>query len=150
MSCQLPADCLYDIFEFLGKDKDTLYSCLLVNRLWCEVSVKILWRTIWNYNTLISFLPNESKKILNKKKIIISTPTSKPPIFDYISFIKSFSTYEIYHVTKNTLKNYQSITPQNLNHTKYIVAQEMYKLIMNQIYSLRELHFYSFKTINIP
>ena len=62
MSCQLPADCLNDIFEFLRKDKVTLHSCLLVNRLWCEVSVRILWRNIWNfddpsiYNTLISCL----------------------------------------------------------------------------------------------
>jgi len=41
MSCQLPADCLNEIFECL-EDKATLRSCLLVNRHWCEVSVQIL------------------------------------------------------------------------------------------------------------
>ena len=45
----LPADCLNEIFENLEDDKVTLHSCLLVNRLWCEVSVRILWRNIWNY-----------------------------------------------------------------------------------------------------
>src|SRR6266536_4322363 len=47
---KLPADCLNDIFEYLEDDNVTLYSCILVNRLWCEVSVRIFWRSIWNYN----------------------------------------------------------------------------------------------------
>src|SRR4051794_26377485 len=84
---QLPADCLNEIFEHLKDDKVTLCSCLLVNRLWCEISVRILWRSIWNYctmnfSTLIACLPNESKGILDKNGIIISTPTSKLPMFD--------------------------------------------------------------------
>src|SRR5947207_265809 len=63
---QLPADCLNEIFEYLEEDVVTLRSCLLVNRLWCEVSVGFLWRNIRNYNTLIACLPNESKEILYK------------------------------------------------------------------------------------
>src|SRR5436189_2803217 len=94
---QLLPDCLDNIFEYLEKDKITLYSCLLVNRLWCEVSVRILWRNIWNFydssihNTLISCLPNESKNILHGIGIFISTPTSKPPLFNYTSFCKALS-----------------------------------------------------------
>src|SRR5687767_15029724 len=94
MSCQLPADCLIDIFECL-EDLD-LRSCLLVNRLWCESSVQILWKNIQNYNTLIACLPNISKEILNQNEIIISTPTSKPPLFNYVTFIKTLSIREIY------------------------------------------------------
>src|SRR5437016_5279301 len=92
---QLPADCLNEIFEYFCRDKVTLHSCLLVNRLWCEVSVRILWRTVRNYNTLIACLPNDSKEILRKNKINFSTPTSKPPLFNYIEFIKSLSIYTI-------------------------------------------------------
>src|ERR1051325_6351991 len=96
---QLPIDCLNEIFECLEKDKITLYSCLLVNRFWCEVSVRILWTSAWNYNTLIACLPNESKEILYKNGIITSL-TSKPPIFNYVAFIKNF---EIDNVIKNVL-----------------------------------------------
>jgi hypothetical protein len=39
---QLPADCLNEIFENLENEILTLHSCLLVNRLWCEVSIRIL------------------------------------------------------------------------------------------------------------
>ena len=84
----LPADCLNDIFEYLEEDEVTLRSCLLVNRLWCETSVSILWRNIRNYKTLIACLPNESKEILSKNGIIASTAASKPPMFNYFSFVK--------------------------------------------------------------
>src|SRR6266496_2288781 len=97
---QLPADCLNEIFEYLEDDKFTLYSCILVNRLWCEVSVRILWRNVFNfnkrtYNTLISCLPNESKEIMSKNGIIISTQTSKLPIFNYASFCKALSINQV-------------------------------------------------------
>src|ERR1041385_4855534 len=88
---QLTADCLNDIFEYLEEDKFTLYSCLLVNRLWCEVSVRILWRNIYSYyarhrtsayKTLLSAFQLNLKKFW----IIIPTPTSKSPIFNYAAF----------------------------------------------------------------
>src|ERR1044072_3773058 len=136
---QLNADCLNKIFEYIDKDKATLHSCLLVNRLWCEVSVRILWTSVWNYDTLIARLPDESKEILCKHGIITSTSSSKHPLFNYVAFIRNL---EIDDVIKNILKNYKSTTPQNLNYKKYIIAQEIYKLF-DQISSLRELHFYS-------
>ncbi len=93
MPRQIPIDCLNKIFEYL--DEAALYSCLLVNRLWCETSVQILWTNIQNYNTVIAYLPNESKEILSKNEIIISSSTSNPPLFNYTTFIKSLSMYEI-------------------------------------------------------
>src|SRR6266496_5393087 len=99
MPCQLPADCLNEIFEYLEKDKVALHSCLLVNGLWCEVSVRILWRNIWivnflNYNrlkqtsilnTLIANLSNKSKKNLHEKGILHSVQISNTSLFDYTS-----------------------------------------------------------------
>src|SRR5438270_12040581 len=101
MPCQLPADCLNEIFEYLEEDKITLRSCLLVNRLWCQVAVRILWMNVWRYynsyrthvqlallSTLIACLPNESKDLLNTNGIFIPAPTSKSPLFNYASFCK--------------------------------------------------------------
>jgi len=80
MACQIPADCLYEIFEylkdkFLDRDIISLHSCLLVNRFWCEVAVGILWKDILDFehdsnssfkliSILIACLPNESKVLL--------------------------------------------------------------------------------------
>src|SRR5436190_103593 len=100
---QLPVDCLNEIFEYLENDIATLHSCLLVNRLWCKVAVKILWRNASNYNTknieiLIACLTNEAKERLLENGIITSaTQTSKPPIFNYASFCKILSVNSVYY-----------------------------------------------------
>ncbi|PKY37566.1 hypothetical protein RhiirA4_438763 [Rhizophagus irregularis] len=57
MPCQLPTDCLNEIFEYLEEDKITLRSCLLVNRLWCEIAVRILWRNVWSFQYSVNYNP---------------------------------------------------------------------------------------------
>ncbi|PKB96116.1 hypothetical protein RhiirA5_435411 [Rhizophagus irregularis] len=95
MISTLPIDCLNKVFECLEENKATLHSCLLVNRLWCRISVEILWRNIWGFNhaqiirTLIACLPNESKDFLINNGA--SIPISNPPLFNYASFCKVLS-----------------------------------------------------------
>src|ERR1044071_7229567 len=124
MSHQLPADCLNEIFEYL-EDKD-LHSCLLVNRLWCEVSVRRLWTNIKHYKTLVSCLPKESKETLYDNEIIISTQTSKPPLFNYAAFVKSLSIAEIV----KSIPTY--FISQGLGENIAVVASEVLKMFMSQ------------------
>jgi hypothetical protein len=150
---QLPADCLNEIFEYLADDKFTLHSCILVNRLWCEISVRILWRNIQNYrestfSTLIACLPRESKEILQKNGII-STTIFKFPTFNYASFCKALSIREVHYklelLLKNKLlKNQQFIYSQSLNNSINIIAQEIFKLFVTQITSLKQLEISTF------
>src|SRR5688572_347123 len=146
MTCQLPADCLEEIFEYLEKNIVTLHSCLLVNRLWCQVSVRILWRNIWILEcslhkrleilgTLVTYLPDESKDLLQKNGIFITTPTLKPPpLFNYASFCRALSVDEI----DKTIRYYLEGSLQN---KRYLLLQEILKLFMNQIPSLKELDY---------
>jgi len=55
---KLNKDVLYIIFEelyfdinhkSLTKTKKSLHSCLLINKLWCEIAVLILWRNPWKF-----------------------------------------------------------------------------------------------------
>ncbi len=149
MPCQLPADCLNEIFEYL-EEKVDLYSCLLVNRLWCEVSVQILWTSIQNYNTLIACLPNESRELLYKNQIIVSTPTSKPLLFNYVAFIKSLSIEEICCKITGLLKDCHMNLERFYDNRNILVIQEIFKMFMNQA-SLKTLYFYnSTYSSNIP
>src|SRR5687768_15960778 len=128
MPCQLPADCLNEIFGHLGDERDdvTLRSCLLVDRLWCEVSVRILWTNIQIYNTLIGCLPNKSKESLFKNGITVS---SKPPLFNYVVFIKNLSIFKII----DSIHRIHRILNQSFdNNQKIVIAQEMFKMLMNQ------------------
>ena len=134
---QLNADCLNEIFEYLENENKTLRSCLLVNRLWCEVAIRILWRNSKNYcsldfRTLISCLPNKSKEILRNNDIIISTPTSKPPMFNYASFCKILSIHEVRNMIEQLLKDQQFIS-WNLKNVVDILTQEILKLFVKQI-----------------
>src|ERR1044071_5725528 len=76
---QLVEDCLRIIFIELESDQSSLYSCILVNRLWCRIAVPILWKhpyKIGNFNetipsycyklykTIIYLLPTSSKQLL--------------------------------------------------------------------------------------
>jgi hypothetical protein len=134
---QLTSDCLDEIFEYLKDDKFTLYSCLLVNRLWCETSVRIYWINIKNYNTLIACLPNESKEILYNKGIITLSLVSKLPMFNYATFCKNLSIDEFDSNIERVLREQQSIP---FSDNIFIASQEIFKFLM-KICSIRRLEF---------
>ncbi|CAG8595986.1 15183_t:CDS:1 [Funneliformis caledonium] len=167
MTCKLPVDCLNEIFEYLEEDKVTLHSCLLVNRLWCQVAVRILWRDIWSFHynvhyrpyrthvpisifsALFACLPKESKTVLYDNGIVTSTPTYKSPFFNYASFCKVLSLYKVDKIIEHVVQHQKSVTPQNLPFIKYLTMQEILKLFMTQISSLKVLDytFICFETI---
>jgi hypothetical protein len=165
MSCQLPADCLNEIFEYLEDDRYTLHSCLLVNHLWCEISVRILWRNIWylkSYyfkedlfkasssilSTLFACLPNESKELLHKNKIFISTPTSKSPLFNYAAFCKVLSIGHIEQIVNIVLGDNITL-PKNPKNC--LVIEEIINIFANQISSLKKLYYhYNYIDFSFP
>src|SRR5947207_12518197 len=85
-------DCL--LFIFNQVNKKTLYSCLLVDKEWCNIVVPILWKKVLMYyesvklfNTILSCLPFPSKQLLSNNGIKLSSEILlRSPLFDYISF----------------------------------------------------------------
>ncbi|PKC60455.1 hypothetical protein RhiirA1_539835 [Rhizophagus irregularis] len=159
MSCQLPYDCLNDILEYLNDDKNTLYSCLLVNQLFCEIAVRILWRDFWKFckfyfydkscdisasmiTTLISCLPKESKKLLIKNGVNTTIMFRKPPLFNYASFCKVISICKINKMIQYLFVNQQSTVLE-------ILSQEILKMFMNQITSLKVLDLKHSNSVDI-
>ncbi|PKK65093.1 hypothetical protein RhiirC2_78338 [Rhizophagus irregularis] len=146
MASRLPADCLKEILEYLEKDKFSLHSCLLVNRLWCKISVRILWRNIWTINLvgyehrlkveksilnmLIICLPNKSKKYLRQKGILNSSQISRTSLFDYASFCKVLSVHGIVRMIADVFKS-----------QRYL-EEEIMKMFMKKI-PLKKLYYYT-------
>src|SRR5436189_2377655 len=106
---KLNKDCLFMIFNELENDKSALYSCLLVNREWCEDIVPVLWKHPWKLiipkdhlyhnitirerlllNTILLHLWDESQNILKEQRIKLFTTPIKKPLFPYISYCKYF------------------------------------------------------------
>ncbi|GBB90421.1 hypothetical protein RclHR1_17380003 [Rhizophagus clarus] len=161
----LPTDCLNEIIEHLEKDKNTLHSCLLVNRLWCKISVRILWKDVWDYkdiyqqrslgmatsilSTLVACLPNKSKENLHKNEITISTPTSKSPLFNYASFCQVLLICEIIKMVYNVLRDMPSVNSLSLQDRNCLVTNEIIKMFMNQT-SLKKLtYMYNYYHCNL-
>ncbi|RIA98934.1 hypothetical protein C1645_587756 [Glomus cerebriforme] len=100
---KLNKDVLFSLFEELQDDSKSLFSCLMVNRLWCETVIPILWRNPWQYSInyynkfslyhIITFyLTDDVKEFLTRQGIKLLSPISRRSfLFDYLSFCRSIN-----------------------------------------------------------
>jgi hypothetical protein len=96
---RLNRDVLLLIFKELNNDNNSLFSCLFVDRNWCETVVPVLWRNPWIrqegtkyvtlFNVILSHLSEESRRNLKNQGIndLIAEEYQKP-LFNYIYFWK--------------------------------------------------------------
>src|SRR3954454_20218687 len=96
-------DCLRIIFNDLKEHSASLYSCILVNRFWCQVGVQILWKNPYDtfqrnsklYNVIIHLLPTSSKQLLIDNNVTLPD-FSNQPLFNFVSFSSRISSNFIY------------------------------------------------------
>src|SRR6185437_17108313 len=99
---KLNKDTLFLIFEELQDDSKSLFSCLMVNRLWCVTVIPILWRNPWQYGinysnksylfAMIAFyLPNDIKEFLTGQGCQLPLISYQSLLFDYLSFCRSIN-----------------------------------------------------------
>ncbi|PKC56340.1 hypothetical protein RhiirA1_474142 [Rhizophagus irregularis] len=87
----------YEVIKYFKTDVSTLYSCILVNRLWCRLAIPLLWENPFsgsvfteNYNFIEIYLDNlndDSKTKLSEYKINDNLLPSNT-LFNYSKFIK--------------------------------------------------------------
>ncbi|RGB41685.1 hypothetical protein C1646_810535 [Rhizophagus diaphanus] len=137
---KLYEDVLILILEELQYDKKTLYSCLLVNRTWCEKTVSILWKFLGQYHTnsadninslntlfnvIIKHLSKESKDFLKNRGIELFKETDqKKPLFNYINFLKCLD-LQLLERMLTCIKNVE-------DYKISIIRNEILKLFINE------------------
>src|SRR6266542_3312457 len=136
---KLNKDILFLIFEEFQKDSKSLFSCLMVNRLWCETIIPILWRNPWHYTIsynrvslycIVAFyLPDDIKEFLTKRPL-------QSILFDYLSFCRS--------INVETLNNIISLGSSTL-YNQFILQQEIYSLLIKKCPELKYLDIGSIK-----
>ncbi|PKC69736.1 hypothetical protein RhiirA1_503661 [Rhizophagus irregularis] len=98
MESQLSTETWTQIFNYLESRAD-LHSCLLVNRLWCRIMVKILWEHPFSYNmshekfksilkTYLTCLNERSIERLEESGIKLIMFNNKKPMFAYNEFLR--------------------------------------------------------------
>ncbi|PKK68111.1 hypothetical protein RhiirC2_782688 [Rhizophagus irregularis] len=138
--------CLILIFDILQDDKESLYSCLLVNKKWCNIVVPILWKKhTWCsdmnfrsekklFNVLLSFLPISSKKLLSDNKIeLLPSTILKSPCFNYINFCEFPASHNVSQMANTVLRGLYNY------HKRSLLEQEIYKLFVHQCNNIKHL-----------
>ncbi|GES78643.1 hypothetical protein GLOIN_2v1655883 [Rhizophagus clarus] len=144
---KLNKDVLFLIFEELKEDSKSLFSCLMVNRIWCETVIPILWKNPWCYNinyhnknslyfVITSYLSDDVRKSLIRKKILLPPILHQPILFDYLSFCRNFDI--------DILNAIISIGNSDL-HNQSFLQQEIYNLFMRKCPELKYLNISSIK-----
>src|SRR5437764_6525996 len=102
---KLNEDILYLIFKELQYDLKNIYSCLLVNKIWCEIIILVLWNNPWKYlkngkealllNVIFLHLSNKIKINLKEQGIYFPTKAYQRPLFYYINSCRHLNFNEI-------------------------------------------------------
>jgi hypothetical protein len=144
---KLNKDILSLLFEELQDDPKSLFSCLMVNRLWCEIVIPILWRNPWCYDIdysnknylfiiIVSYLSDDVKVSLTRQGIKLPSVSCQLLTFDYLSFCKSINVDII-----NIIISIGSF----LSYDQFILQQEFYRLFMKKFPVLKYLNVKSIK-----
>ncbi|RIB04196.1 hypothetical protein C2G38_2223020 [Gigaspora rosea] len=94
----LPTDCLVEVLRHLKYDITSLYSCILVNRLWCKFSIPLLWCSPFEFTrhnnkseliiqTYVSCFSEEEKNQFYDKVFLIPDFQELAPTFNYPSYL---------------------------------------------------------------
>src|SRR5688572_23818505 len=125
---KLNKDILFLIFEELQDDSRSLFSCLMVNKIWCETVIPVLWRNPWRYDIdysnksylsaiFISCLSNNTKEFLTSEGVQLLSISYQSLLFDYLSFCRSINT---------SIMNRISSTGTSSDYDQFLLQQEFY------------------------
>src|SRR3989337_106145 len=136
-------DILFLLFEELQNDSKSLFSCLLVNRLWCETVIPILWRNPWCYEDNVNYqkksslyhiitfsLSNDIKEFLTNQGVRLFPIQYQSPSIDYLSFCRSINI----KVIKKIVSLGSSFT-----YDQFLLQQEIYGLFMRKFPEIKYL-----------
>ncbi|GBB84941.1 hypothetical protein RclHR1_11510005 [Rhizophagus clarus] len=138
---RLNKDILFLIFKELQDDSKSLFSCLMVNKLWCETVIPILWRNPWSYNInyddknylfmiIVFYLTNDTKELLMRQGIQLPSIPYQSLLFDYLSYCRS--------ININIINSIISIG-SSFDYDQFILQQEFYNLFMKKFPKLKYL-----------
>ncbi|RIA91137.1 hypothetical protein C1645_875643 [Glomus cerebriforme] len=148
----LTADCLYEIFQHLKDNTESLHSCILVNRIWCATSVPFLWRnpfkpmvsfyskekySVGMFCTLFSCLDKETKEFLSlcninstdltliQKKIFFNKP-----LFMYPKYCRYLDLKKLNIIIRHQFRDEVRIN---------LVKQEFLKMLLSKSCSIKNI-----------
>src|SRR5436190_15578164 len=144
---KLNRDILFLLFEELQDDSKSLFSCLTVNRIWCETVIPVLWKNPWRYDInyqnknslyhiITYYLTDDVKEFLTRQGIRLPPISRKSLLFDYLSFCRNISL--------NIMNNIISIGSSS-DYEQFLLQQEIYSLLIRKCPEIKYLDMRSIK-----
>ncbi|PKY24329.1 hypothetical protein RhiirB3_527126 [Rhizophagus irregularis] len=146
-SGELP-ELLNKIIQYFRNDYSTLHSCILVNRLWCRLTIPILWenpfypflpQNLKNYHYIEVYLYNlndNDKRRLNEYGI--NLPLNS--LFNYPSFIRHLDIRSICECIKNWVFAESSYIFTNFDDILNFINKSLIKLFNEKEAKLHTLN----------
>ncbi|CAG8461567.1 2384_t:CDS:1 [Cetraspora pellucida] len=132
---KLTDDCYLEIIKNFEHNYHTLYNCLLVNRLFCRITVPLLWadplynvskHSINIISIYLSYLNENEKYQLtsNTYQVDLSCIFQKT-LFEYAKFLETYSSCKIKNVISLWYQYTQDISKPSLEIPTFMTIQSM-------------------------
>ncbi|PKC67371.1 hypothetical protein RhiirA1_534942 [Rhizophagus irregularis] len=142
------AELTEEIIYYFRKDFLTLYSCILVNRLWCRLAIPLLWEDPFsknypkNYHFIeiyLNKLNEDDKAKINEYGIEYDLLHSNT-LFNYPNFIKYLDTYRTYRFINYWI---DSLVVKYDNKLRYKLENLVYRSLF-EVFIKNEVNIHSF------
>ncbi|RIB18384.1 hypothetical protein C2G38_2036946 [Gigaspora rosea] len=144
-----------NILNNLKDEIYSLYSCSLVNRHWCRISIPILWQDPFSFNQKPSYISKYFSSLDEEEKIIlgeygINLEISKT-IFDYARFLKVLDLFRLEEMVKKWIDFQFGISTSFSNSLslKYHIFNSLLKIFIENGASLHKFDLNFFENFKI-
>ncbi|GBB88137.1 hypothetical protein RclHR1_14670002 [Rhizophagus clarus] len=151
------------VIQYFRYDYKTLYSCILVNRLWCRLAIPLLWEDPFlikkpkNYRFIEIYLYNLNEDYKTKLNEYVNHDDSFPSntLFNYPSFIQHLDTSKVCYsvemwvssiITKKQPSRY-FIRDKNLSNTQILNLNKLICKSLFLIFIENEINLHNFEIV---
>jgi hypothetical protein len=140
-----------EIIQYFRNDLSTLYACILVNRLWCRLAIRLLWENPFsnptrnNYfiNLFLHNLTEDNKIKLNNEYGISNNLFPLSTLFNYPSFIKCLNIQKLLWSIKKWVANVKNLTGKQ----RYLLSSRDINPNLFKIFIKNEVNLHTFEVI---
>ncbi|RIB29372.1 hypothetical protein C2G38_2155422 [Gigaspora rosea] len=134
---------LEKILNNLNNEFYSLYSCVLVSRHWCKISIPILWQDPFSFNKKPLFISKYFSSLGEDEKLILKEECGinkiSKTLFNYARFLKVLDLFLLEKKVKKWI-NLELVNSESFyDDTKYHINNSLFKLFIENGATLRKL-----------
>ncbi|RIB29371.1 hypothetical protein C2G38_2155421 [Gigaspora rosea] len=134
---------LEKILNNLNNEFYSLYSCVLVSRHWCKISIPILWQDPFSFNKKPLFISKYFSSLGEDEKLILKEECGineiSKTLFNYARFLKVLDLFLLEKKVKKWI-NLELINSESFyDDPKYHINNSLFKLFIESGATLRKL-----------